>query len=192
MTTTGVINLLDVCRMGSRALGPGLRYVIWTQGCPFSCPGCISPEGHSVGGGHVVSIQELADDIVANKTIGGLTVSGGEPFLQSEALLQLLRLLKARRPDLNVIIFTGFTIEQLNWPDAQQILRLTDVLIDGPYVDEQNDGKGLRGSSNQQVHCLTPRLAIHLDEMLHGPRSVEMHVGDTQIKNIGIPIKHSL
>jgi anaerobic ribonucleoside-triphosphate reductase activating protein len=184
-----VISLLDVCRQGSRALGPGLRYVVWTQGCPFCCPGCISPEGHSVGAGHIVAISSLVADIAGNKAVSGLTVSGGEPFLQAHALLRLLSQLRARRPDLDVIVFTGFKIEQLSWTEAQQALRLIDVLIDGPYVDSLNDGRGLRGSSNQRIHCLTDRLAAHRDDMERGPRSVEMNVADGYVRNVGIPLK---
>lgn len=183
----GLINILDVCREGSRALGPGLRYVIWTKGCPFNCPECITPEGKDIQGGLVVDIETLVDDIARNPQLTGITISGGEPFLQAEALSEVLSLVKERRPDINIIIFSGYNIEELVWSKAKEVLSLTDVLIDGKYDKKLNDGIGLRGSSNQRIHFLTNKLDAYRQEMEQGKRNIEIYLNGKQSKIIGIP-----
>ena len=184
-----IINLLELCPDGCHTLGPGLRYVIWTQGCPFNCKGCISPEGKPVVANKIVRVEVLAEDIVSRTDITGLTISGGEPFLQYQSLLELLQIVKQKRPDIDVLVFTGFTIEKLDWDEAKEILKLIDVLIDGPYVHEMNDGIGLRGSSNQRIHFLTPRLLKFRAQMETGPRKVEVDIQPEYTRTIGIPIK---
>lgn len=184
-----VINLLDVCRSGSKTLGPGLRYVVWVQGCPFHCRECITPEGQDVVSGRIATIESLVKDIAEQKELSGLTVSGGEPFLQSSSMLQMLKRLKELRPEMDVLIFTGYRIEELDWLEAKEILSMTDVLIDGRYVKDKNDGVGLRGSSNQRIHFLTDTLLGYKDVLETGKRNVEMHIGGEYLKIIGIPFK---
>ena len=75
-----ILNLLDIERHGTRALGPGLRYAIWTQGCPFNCPGCVTPEGRPIVAAKIIDTTTLANDIIGNKNISGVTISGGEPY----------------------------------------------------------------------------------------------------------------
>ena len=149
-----VLNLLDIERNGTRSLGPGLRYAVWTQGCPFNCPQCITPEGRPIVAAKLIDTLQLADDIIINKNINGITISGGEPFLQAASLAVLLNKVVESRPELNVIIFTGFLKENLLSKEALSVLSLTDLLIDGRYIDELNDGIGLRGSSNQRIYIL--------------------------------------
>lgn len=185
-----IINLLELCPDGCRTLGPGLRYVIWTQGCPFNCKGCISPEGKPVDANIIVSVDELAKDIVSRSSITGITISGGEPFLQYDSVLELLKMVKQERPEMDILIFTGFTLEKLVWEGAKEILKLVDVLIDGPYIPEMNDGVGLRGSSNQKIHFLTSKLIKYKEEMESGPRKVEMDIQQGYTRVIGIPIKN--
>lgn len=185
-----IINLLEICPDGCRTLGPGLRYVMWTQGCPFNCKGCISPEGRPVDANKIVTVDALAADIISRTELTGLTISGGEPFLQYKSLLELLRVVKQKRPEMDILVFTGFTIEKLNWEGAIEILGLIDVLIDGPYIPEMNDGVGLRGSSNQKIHFLTPRLLKYKEQMETGPRKVEMDIQQGYTRTIGIPLKN--
>lgn len=187
-----VISLLDICRSGSKALGPGLRYVIWVQGCPFGCKGCITPEGRNIAFGKIATIESLVKDIAGQKQQSGLTISGGEPFLQSSSVLEMLRQLKELRPEINVIIFTGYRLEELNWPEAKNILSIIDVLIDGRYEDGKNDGIGLRGSSNQRIYFLTNRLAEYKNELESGKRNVEMHIRGEYAEIIGIPLKSKI
>ena len=70
-----VLNLLDIERNGTRSLGPGLRYAVWTQGCPFNCPQCITPEGRPIVAAKLIDTLQLADDIIINKNINGITIS---------------------------------------------------------------------------------------------------------------------
>ena len=184
-----ILNLIDIERHGTHALGPGLRYAIWTQGCPFNCPKCITLEGRPVVSAKMVNTAQLAEDIVLNKEIAGITISGGEPFLQASSIAKLLKSVKKSRPELNVIIFTGFLKENLLSDEALSVLSLTDLLIDGPYIDELNDGMGLRGSSNQNLHFLTDELIPYKDELLSGKRQVEATIFHNQVDVIGIPLK---
>ena len=113
-------------------LGPGNRFVIWTQGCRRRCPGCMSPDSRPMDGGRPVSEEALAGTVLRH-AFDGVTVSGGEPFLQSAALTKLIRLIRAER-DAGVILYTGYTYEELKAfrdPDADALLGEIDLLIDG-------------------------------------------------------------
>lgn len=175
-----------LCSQGSRALGPGLRYVVWVQGCPFRCVHCQSPESRPYKGGTPITVEALADDIVSRPNIEGLTISGGEPFAQAAGLADMLDIVHNTRPDLTVITFTGYMLEQLVSPDALRMLKHIDVLIDGPYLHEKNDGVGLRGSSNQRIHHLTNRLSQYADQMAFGPRKYEAIVRGDSVSIIGM------
>lgn len=183
------IRLFDICREGTHVLGPGLRYVLWTQGCQRRCKGCVTPESQPLDGGTEIDIEALATDIVDNSRIDGLTVSGGEPFLQAGQLNRLLELVHQYRPELTVIVYTGYTIEQLeHLPQAKEALQNVDVLIDGEYVEELNDNKGIRGSSNQRIIALSHRLDKYLAHMADGIRKIEYVAQDaTTATTIGVP-----
>lgn len=187
-----VINLFAVERTGTRNLGPGLRYAIWLQGCPFNCFNCITPQARPVVAAKIAEVESLAKDIVSNSRIDGLTISGGEPFLQAEALVSLLAMVREYRPELTVLIFTGFNLENLDSPMARKVLEMTDVLIDGKYIDGLNDGIGLRGSSNQRIHFLSDRLTAYEEEMNKGKRSIEVSFHNKVIDIIGIPLKQKI
>lgn len=187
----GNIRIFDVCRHGSHVLGPGRRYVLWTQGCKRCCPGCITPESRPLEGGVDIDIDALAYDIVSRSQIDGVTVSGGEPFLQAKGVGRLLELVHKERPEMTVIVYTGYRQEELDEvPDAGVLLQHIDVLIDGEYVESLNDGVGIRGSSNQRIIPLTHRLDSYLDTMNKGVRHVErVAIGPQTVTTIGIPIK---
>lgn len=187
-----ILNLLDIERSGTRSLGPGLRYAIWTQGCPFNCQKCITPEGRPIIAAKLIDTVQLANDIVTNKYINGITISGGEPFLQAASVAALLNKVRESRPELNVIIFTGFLKENLLSKDAISVLSMTDLLIDGQYIDKLNDGVGLRGSSNQRLHFLTDRLLPFQKELQFGKRQLEININNNNIDAIGIPFKEKL
>lgn len=135
--------------------GPGFRYVVFTQGCPHGCPGCHNPQTHDFHGGTLIDPLTLLPEIDENPLLSGVTLSGGEPFVQPEALLPLARQIKAR--GLHLLIFSGYTYEQLldlasSRQAVDQLLRLCDTLIDGPYIEEQRDlTLQFRGSANQRV-----------------------------------------
>ena len=133
--------------------GPGLRFTVFTQGCPHGCPGCHNPETHDRHGGREVSVDELAGQMARNPLTDGLTLSGGDPFLQARACAALARI--AHEKGLNVWTYTGYTYERLlegEIPDAEALLEETDVLVDGPFVEALKSYEALfRGSTNQRL-----------------------------------------
>ncbi|MBQ3915168.1 MAG: radical SAM protein [Ruminococcus sp.] len=142
----------------TRCLGPGARFALWVQGCCRKCEGCIAPSLQDTAGGKVSDTAEILREI-AESGAEGLTISGGEPFLQAEPLGELVKAARRLLPGLNVIVYTGFTYEQLREnPSAAGLLAETDLLIDGEYVRELDDGLPMRGSSNQRLIFLTNRL----------------------------------
>ena len=131
--------------------GPGLRYVVFVQGCPHRCPGCHNPHTHDPSGGREIDVAALIADMQSNPLIDGLTLTGGEPFSQAESCAKLAR--AARCTGLNIWCYTGWTIEQLQTcPEAQVLLSEIDVLVDGPYIEaERSLTLKWRGSKNQRV-----------------------------------------
>ena len=100
-----------------------------------------------------------------------------------------MKVVRKQRSELDVIIFSGFKLKELDWLEACDLLKLTDVLIDGKYVETLNDNKGLRGSSNQRIHFLTPKLEKQKDYFDHRARNVEIHIYNEHQTIIGIPNK---
>ncbi|MCL2367844.1 MAG: anaerobic ribonucleoside-triphosphate reductase activating protein [Oscillospiraceae bacterium] len=131
--------------------GPGLRFVVFTQGCPHHCPGCHNPETHDPTGGRDVPVEEIITDMLRNPLTDGLTLTGGEPFLQAEDCAKIAR--AARAVGLNVWCYSGWTLEELKErPEAKVLLREIDVLVDGPYIEAQRSLRlQWRGSENQRV-----------------------------------------
>lgn len=181
-----LLNIYHICE-GSTALGPGYRYVIWVQGCMQNCKGCITPQSRPFEIKHLIKVGDIADSIIHNEKIEGITISGGEPFLQSTNLARLLSIIGEYRPELTVIVFTGYTLKQLTTNIAHNLLQHIDLLIDGQYVDSLNDEKGLRGSSNQKLYFLTNRLLPYKNELENGDRNNEIIVGTEGTHIIGIP-----
>ena len=173
-----------------RVLGPGDRYVIWVQGCEQRCDGCVAPDAQPLDGGREIAVQALAEEILAQERTDGLTISGGEPFLQAEALTALLETVRARR-DLGVIVYTGYLLEALRageLPYSRELLKHIDLLIDGPYVRELNDNGALRGSSNQRVIALTDRYVGAVSSYGEpGKRETQVMVADGGFFLAGVP-----
>ncbi|GAB4433276.1 MAG: 4Fe-4S single cluster domain-containing protein [Anaerolineae bacterium] len=142
----------------SRANGPGLRAVLWVQGCSLGCAGCFNPQTHAFEGGELVSIDSLMTQLVAlQDSIEGLTLSGGEPLQQRLPLLKLLRRVRQETP-LTTLLLSGFTWAEIQqMPEAAELLAYLDVLIAGRYEAGQHLARDLRGSANKTVHFLTPR-----------------------------------
>ncbi len=135
--------------------GPGLRFVVFAQGCPHRCPGCHNPETWDPAGGREISIRDLLNGICKNPLLQGVTLTGGEPFLQAGPLAELARRVKDTGKD--VITYTGYTWERLlemaeKDEGVKSLLLATDILIDGPYIRERRDlNLAFRGSANQRV-----------------------------------------
>ena len=175
---------------GIKVLGPGNRFVIWTQGCSRKCIGCASPEFQPLDGGYWVDTNDLASQICSCRLIDGITISGGEPFLQAEALCELLNKVNTIRPELTIIVFTGNKLEELTDMNSKAFLGYIDVLIDGEYLPQLNDGRGLRGSSNQRFQFLTERLSNSRDEFENCERKTEVYWADKKkqrMVTIGVP-----
>lgn len=131
--------------------GPGLRLAVFTQGCPHACPGCHNPDTHDVLGGRLTKTEAILERLKKNPLLSGLTLSGGEPFLQPEACLMLAK--GARALGLNVWIYSGYTYEALmKKPEARELLAACDVLVDGPFVLAQRSlDLQFCGSRNQRL-----------------------------------------
>ena len=135
--------------------GPGLRFVVFTQGCNFGCEGCHNPVSHDINGGLEKDVGEIIGEMTQNPLTDGLTLSGGEPFLQAGDCARLAE--AARNKGLNVWAYSGYTFEELymlagNEPDIRKMLEMTDVLVDGRFMlDKRTLSAKWRGSLNQRV-----------------------------------------
>ena len=132
--------------------GPGIRYTIFTQGCPRNCPGCHNPQTHDPSGGTETTVAAVLEAIRSNPLLDGVTFSGGEPFMQAAPLVEIARPVKAM--GLDVVVYTGYQWEELieaNNSDWNELLSLVDVVVDGPYREDLRDWNlKFAGSSNQR------------------------------------------
>lgn len=159
----------------SRANGPGLRSVLWVQGCPFRCEGCFNPDFLAFGGGRTVGADAAADLLLAEPDSEGVTFSGGEPFAQAAALAEVAG--RVRAAGQGVVIFTGFEAEALRRsanPGVRRLLEQADLLVAGPYRPDQPCREPLRASANQELVYLTERYR----QADLGPRRVEYRIGE--------------
>ena len=171
----------------TRALGPGTRAVVWVQGCPLNCRGCLAPEWIPFVPATQLTPEEVLERLDLSQ-ISGLTFSGGEPMSQAAGLAALARLAR-RKKDLDLICFTGYRYERLlrqpPHSGVHELLAEVDVLVDGPFVQAQADSMGLRGSANQRIIHLTPRLRGY--DLETNQRKIEITVGNAELGFIGIP-----
>lgn len=142
--------------------GPGVRSTIFFQGCPHACAGCHNPHTWSSASGKAFTLEVLLAELRLSPLLSGVTFSGGEPFAQAPAAARLANLLKARQLDLWV--YTGYVWEQLvadlARPGYAELLRLADVVVDGPYQQALRDlALPYRGSRNQRIILAGPSLA---------------------------------
>jgi anaerobic ribonucleoside-triphosphate reductase activating protein len=166
----------------TRAEGPGARYALWLQGCSIRCPGCCNPQLFDPSGGRTVPVRAIVGEVAALRPqIEGVTVLGGEPFDQAEGLLALARGLRAR--GLSVIVFSGFTLEELRARRDRTIARILatiDVLVDGRYEAALPERERLWvGSANQRFHYLSGRYSPAIERPAPGAplRTVEVRIG---------------
>lgn len=132
--------------------GPGLRYAVFTQGCPHHCFGCHNPKSHDINGGYLEDINQLLEDIDNNILLDGVTISGGEPFIQPKPLIEFVKEVKKRH--LHVMIYSGYTFEEIlsMGEEERELLAMCDTLVDGRF---ENSLRSLtlryKGSSNQRI-----------------------------------------
>ncbi len=133
--------------------GPGIRLVLFTQGCLMHCPGCQNPETWHLEGGKLFTIPEILAVISDHDYVDGVTFSGGEPFLQAQALSALGEAIREKGK--NIVTYTGLTFEEIlknNDEGWRHLLKVTDLLIDGPFKEDLKDlALPYRGSANQRL-----------------------------------------
>jgi len=133
--------------------GPGIRLALFVQGCPRRCEGCHNPETHDFNGGYDISVEEILEKIKKNPILSGITLSGGEPFCQAQALVPLAKSAKAL--GLEVATYTGYLFESLVENEdeyVRELVRLSDVIVDGEFIRaKRNLDIKFRGSENQRI-----------------------------------------
>ena len=147
--------IIKVCGIEPESIvdGPGFRYVLFVQGCSHHCKGCHNPESWAVDAGDDMTVSDVFAEIKSNPNLNGVTFSGGEPFEQVPALLELAKMIKD--DGLPLMSYSGYTLEELEArSDAatDELLGLLDMLVDGKYIEEQRNLTLIyRGSENQRV-----------------------------------------
>lgn len=153
------LRLAAPCNIDSIVDGPGLRIVVWTQGCPHHCPFCHNAQTQSFEDGFEADSDEIIKFIQNSHLQAGITLSGGEPFMQAKALIPVAK--AAIEFGLNVWAYSGFTYEEiLADEDKRALLEFVDVLVDGRFVNDLKHYKlRFKGSSNQRIIDVKQSLA---------------------------------
>jgi len=174
----------------TEAEGPGKRFAVWFQGCPLRCPGCCNPEFLPFKGGETKTLQQIVEWMKRTREengIEGITLLGGEPTAHATAAVALSS--AAKQLSLSVMIFSGYTIEELQAreePTVAELIALTDILVDGPYIREEPDTeRRWIGSRNQRIHFLTERYSY--DEQWRQKNTLEIRVDRNGISVNGFP-----
>ncbi len=176
-----------------RGVGPGSRVIAWVRGCPRECVGCFAPDLRGAGN-DLAKVEDVAAVLMPHlREADGLTLSGGEPFLQPAGLRRLVERLREELPDLEVVVYTGYTREEVEHlgADARDFLAVIDILIDGPYLESAGESLRWRGSDNQRVLLLSDRSQRYADEASspwEEPRHMSVQlVAPDRFRVIGIP-----
>ena len=177
----------------TEAEGPGLRFAIWFQGCPLRCPGCCNAEMLPFDGGQRVSVEDIlsqVEDAVRSHSVEGVTLLGGEPLAHAAGAVVLARELSPR--GLSVMIFSGYTLDEarrLPDPAVHELLAMTDILVDGPYLrDQPETRRRWIGSANQQIHFLSDRYRADDPRWLL-PNTLEIRLRGPELTVNGFPAK---
>ena len=174
-----------------RVLGPGTRAVVWFHGCSRHCPGCIAREMNDSLEEILLSPAQLFQWIEGIQGIEGVTLSGGEPFEQPpREFIELLKLVKSDPRNLSILVFTGKYYKEIQADNTlSPALEYIDILVDGPFMEAQNDGIGLRGSNNQRILFLTERYRpLEKSLSLFPRRELELELNlEGELELSGIP-----
>ncbi len=176
--------------------GPGWRIGLWTQGCRLRCTEtCLNPHFLDTEGGYTYTTEEIENRLrqivhLASEPVEGISILGGEPTEQAEALLPLLETVLDL--GLSSMVYTGYTLKYLkkqNKPEVMAMLSLTDLLVDGPFISAlYDDTLPWRGSSNQQIHCLSNRYTPILLEQAYANQgkgfSIQMKRGAISLSGL--------
>lgn len=172
------------------SLGPDLRYGIWFYGCDKKCAGCIYHKKET-SVYQTIEVDSLVERICSHKDIEGVTISGGEPFLQYDGLLDLLK--KLSQHHLGIIVYTGKQYDELKSDNRyKEALNYIDLLIDGEYIQERDSKNSLIGSANQIPHFLTDRYVQNQSLYgIAGRRKTEVHFANGEVHSVGLPTKEA-
>lgn len=170
----------------SRVNGPGLRFVLWTQGCSKGCKNCFNPLTWSDEKNKIFTNDNLLELIKNFEDIDGITITGGDPFEQEYELLELLFSLRSFNFKKGIIVYTGFTIDEINEnPIRRKCLDYLDILIDGRYVEEKKISSGLKGSSNQNVFYFSDKVK---EEEINIDQEIEIGFSEDTVFLTGFPV----
>jgi anaerobic ribonucleoside-triphosphate reductase activating protein len=179
----------------TEAEGPGVRFALWFQGCPLRCPGCCNPEMLPFEGGTPMTVSEVVRQVeqaASDHGVEGVTLMGGEPLSHAAGAAALARCLRDR--GLTVMVFSGFTLEEARTmpdPAVRDLIDLTDILVDGPYIREQPDTtRRWIGSANQRIHFLTDR--YHFDDRWRTSNTLEIRLQGGELTVNGFPGKSAV
>ena len=168
----------------SKVNGPGNRFVLWTQGCLKGCKNCFNPETWSTDLYKELSPRQIFE-LIKNFEVEGVTISGGDPLEQEDDLLELLFLLKEIKLRKGIILFTGFSRNEIREnPIREKCLSYIDVLIDGRYEEELKTDSSLRGSSNQEFYFFSDKISR---EELFFDQEIELSLENDKIVMTGFP-----
>ncbi|HEY7155529.1 MAG TPA: 4Fe-4S single cluster domain-containing protein [Gemmataceae bacterium] len=180
----------------TEAEGPGRRFALWFQGCPLRCPGCCNPEMLSFEGGTAVSLRDLIGQIeeaASRDGVEGVTLLGGEPLAHAAGAVAVTRAVRER--GLTVMVFSGYTLEEarrLPDPAVAELLALTDILVDGPYLREQPETRRRWiGSANQRIHFLSDRYRADDPRWLM-PNTLEIRLRGPELTVNGFPARSAV
>ncbi len=170
----------------SRANGPGLRSVLWVQGCSLRCAGCFNPSFQSFAGGYEATVEEVIALLLAQPDTEGVSFSGGEPFSQAAALAEVAEAVRAVGK--GVLVFTGqeaATLKVSRYPGVQRLIAAADLIAAGPYRRDLPQRHPLLASTNQELVYLTERYrGVEL-----GPRRSEFRIGAGGVVSVtGFPV----
>jgi anaerobic ribonucleoside-triphosphate reductase activating protein len=174
-------------------LGPGRRVGVWVQGCSIGCVGCMSRDTWDPAGGEPVDTTALNDLILSARDdaeLDGVTISGGEPFQQPEALAELLRKLRREWPPADVLVYSGYSLDRLRQRHGD-LLADIDAVMTGPFLEAQRTNERWRGSSNQVLTVLNPLLDERYFAETLAP-TLQVSVDETAVWITGIPRRGDL
>jgi anaerobic ribonucleoside-triphosphate reductase activating protein len=168
----------------SLANGPGVRAVLWVQGCGKRCSGCFNPDFQSIEGGREVSVAEVLRWIESAKEIEGVTFSGGEPFDQAAVLAEVAR--GAQKLGKGVVVFSGYSREELETCGAgyRELMEASDLIVTGPYEQELAIKHALLASANQDLVFVTERYRKAVEGLR---RRVEFRIAGDIVRVTGFP-----
>ncbi len=187
-----ILSLIEIMKMylnhqeNSFIYGPGLRRVLWTQGCSLRCKGCWNKEMWEFNKNSYVEIDDLVADILTDKELEGITLLGGEPLDQFEASLELLKKIKTQS-QLSIILYTGYEIPEIFQTNKQEIIPFADILITGRFEPSQRNlqtNGSLIGSDNQQIIFISKRYS---KKDIPEKNQVEITLSHSEISILGYP-----